>query len=96
VTFSSLREYVPGDDPRQIHWRSTARTGVLTVREHVDTTEPTTTVVLDTHPTALGADAFEHAVEFAASVVTILARSGLARSGLARSGLARSGLARSG
>ncbi|BCL14457.1 DUF58 domain-containing protein [Micromonospora sagamiensis] len=69
VTFSSLREYVPGDDPRQIHWRSTARTGVLTVREHIDTTEPTTTVVLDTHPSSFDAGAFEEAVEFAASVV---------------------------
>jgi len=68
VTFSSLREYVPGDDPRQIHWRSTARTGTLIVREHVDTTEPTTTVVLDTRAEALDPDAFEHAVEVAASV----------------------------
>lgn len=76
VTFSSLREYVPGDDPRQIHWRSTARTGVLTVREHVDTTEPTTTVVLDTDPSALDADAFEEAVEFAASVVRAVERIG--------------------
>ncbi|HEX6683492.1 MAG TPA: DUF58 domain-containing protein [Candidatus Limnocylindrales bacterium] len=69
VTFSSLREYVPGDDPRQIHWRSTARTGTLIVREHVDTTEPATTVVLDTRSRALDAEAFEHAVEFAASLV---------------------------
>jgi len=69
VTFSSLREYVPGDDPRQIHWRSTARTGLLIVREHVDTTEPTTTVVLDTRDDTLGEEKFEHAVEIAASVV---------------------------
>lgn len=68
MTFSSLREYVPGDDPRRIHWRSTARTGVLMVRELVDTTEPTTTVVLDTRAAALAPDAFEHAVEVAASV----------------------------
>jgi uncharacterized protein (DUF58 family) len=66
VTFSSLREYVPGDDPRQIHWRSTARTGTLIVREHVDTAEPTTTVVLDT--AATDPDAFEESVELAASV----------------------------
>ena len=69
VTFSALREYVPGDDPRQIHWRSTARLGTLVVREHIDTTEPTTTVVLDTRSEAFGTESFEHAVEVAASVV---------------------------
>jgi len=69
VTFSSLREYVPGDDPRQIHWRSTARTGTLIVRDHVDTTEPSATVVLDTRAVALSPDAFEHAAEVAASVL---------------------------
>jgi uncharacterized protein (DUF58 family) len=68
VTFSSLRDYVPGDDPRQIHWRSTARTGKLIVREHVDTSEPTVTVVLDTRPSVLAGAAFEAAVEVAASV----------------------------
>lgn len=65
VTFSSLRDYVPGDDPRQIHWRSTARTGKLIVREHVDTSEPTVTVVLDTR---LDGPVLESAVEVAASV----------------------------
>jgi uncharacterized protein (DUF58 family) len=69
VTFSALREYVPGDDPRQIHWRSTARLGTLVVREHVDTTEPTTTVVLDTNSRVFEPDSFEEAVEVAASVV---------------------------
>ncbi|RIJ51293.1 DUF58 domain-containing protein, partial [Clavibacter phaseoli] len=28
VSFQSLREYVPGDPVRHIHWRSTAKTGV--------------------------------------------------------------------
>ena len=76
VTFSSLREYVPGDDPRQIHWRSTARAGTLIVRQHVDTAEPTTTVVLDTRAAALDADAFEHAVEVTASVAQTTAEHG--------------------
>jgi uncharacterized protein (DUF58 family) len=66
--FSSLREYVPGDDPRRIHWRSTARTGQLIVRETTDTMEPAVTVVLDTRAPVLDAAAFEHAVEVAASV----------------------------
>lgn len=68
MAFSSLREYVPGDDPRRIHWRTTARTGVLMVREQVDTTEPTTTLVLDTRLAALTPDEFEHAIEVVASV----------------------------
>jgi uncharacterized protein (DUF58 family) len=69
VAFSSLRDYVPGDDPRHIHWRSTARTGTLVVREHVDTTEPTTTVLLDARGAVFGGDSFEPAVELAASIV---------------------------
>jgi uncharacterized protein (DUF58 family) len=72
VTFSSLREYVPGDDPRQIHWRSTARTGTLIVREHIDTTEPMTKVVLDTRTVSMEPDVFEHAVEVAASVAACI------------------------
>jgi uncharacterized protein (DUF58 family) len=76
VTFSSLREYVPGDDPRRIHWRTTARTGTLTVREHIDTTEPTTTVLLDTRTAALRPETFEYAVQAAASVCEATLRAG--------------------
>jgi uncharacterized protein (DUF58 family) len=76
VSFSSLREYVPGDDPRQVHWKSTARTGTLMVREHVDTSQPTTTVLLDGGEAAWSGDAFEHAVEVTASIVGAVARGG--------------------
>ena len=34
--FVSMREYVDGDDPRLIHWPTTARIGTLMVREHVE------------------------------------------------------------
>jgi uncharacterized protein (DUF58 family) len=68
TTFAALREYVAGDDPRHINWRATARTGTLIVREHVDTAEPTTAVVLDARAEALDPDAFEQAVEACASV----------------------------
>jgi uncharacterized protein (DUF58 family) len=48
VTFHALREYVMGDDLRHVHWRSTARTGTLMVRQLVDSSLPVSTVVLDT------------------------------------------------
>ncbi|TWP50575.1 DUF58 domain-containing protein [Lentzea tibetensis] len=70
TSFASLREYVQGDDPRRIHWRSTARTGQLVVRESVDTMEPTVSVVLDTRSAVFDADIFEEAAEIAATVVS--------------------------
>lgn len=82
VTFSSLRDYVPGDDVRQIHWPSVARTGTLLVREYVDTSQPRLTVALDVRATAWdGADgatdsAFEHGVEVAASLAAAAERAG--------------------
>lgn len=33
ISFHAIREYVPGDDPRTIHWRSTAKTGAFMVRQ---------------------------------------------------------------
>ena len=69
TTFHSLREYVPGDDVRRIHWRSTARLGELMVREHVDTSLPSTVVVLDTRADRYVGDGFEEAVDVAASVI---------------------------
>jgi uncharacterized protein (DUF58 family) len=41
------REYRPGDSLRQVHWRSTARTGRLVVKEFTDDEQPAITVVLD-------------------------------------------------
>jgi uncharacterized protein (DUF58 family) len=76
LTFSSLREYAPGDDRRLIHWRSSARLGTLMVRHHVDTNEPSATVVLDNRRGPWSAASFEHGVEVAASVVQALLRGG--------------------
>lgn len=67
--FHSLREYTAGDDVRRIHWRSSARTGTLMVREHVDTSLPSTVVVLDIRADRYEGDEFEEAVDVAASVV---------------------------
>lgn len=75
--FVSMREYVTGDDPRMIHWPTTARTGTLMVREHVEVRRPEFTVVLDTSPTVGTDDDFEEAVDVAATLAVHAIRSGL-------------------
>ncbi|HEY0185857.1 MAG TPA: DUF58 domain-containing protein [Cellulomonas sp.] len=50
LAFHALRDYVVGDDRRSIHWRTTARRGVLTVRQYEDTRRTQTVVALATDP----------------------------------------------
>jgi uncharacterized protein (DUF58 family) len=69
ITFHALREYVTGDDLRLIHWRSTARTGTLMVRQQADPSQPHATIVLDVHQASYDDATFEAAVEAAASLV---------------------------
>lgn len=77
AAFHRLREYVSGDDLRQVHWRSSARTGTLMVRENLDTSLPATTVLLDTARAAYDdAASFEEAVEVAASALIAAVRLG--------------------
>lgn len=76
VVFHALREYVAGDDRRHIHWRSTARLGQLMVRQHVDTSLPNLTVVLDATVGHQTDASFEEAVEVVASVMTASTQAG--------------------
>lgn len=73
VTFHRLREYVLGDDLRNVHWPSTARTGQLIVRHNVDTAQPYTVVLLDLDASRYSAESFEEAVDAAASVSVSMA-----------------------
>jgi uncharacterized protein (DUF58 family) len=68
--FHHLREYRPGDNPRAIHWRSSARRSTLIVREYQQNREHNLTLLLDLETTAKGADreAIEHALSVAATV----------------------------
>jgi uncharacterized protein (DUF58 family) len=73
VTFHRLREYVPGDDLRLVHWRMSAHAGRLVVRHNVDTSQPYTVVLFDQRPSRYTAAAFEEAVDLAASVLVTAA-----------------------
>ncbi len=77
VAFHTVRAYQHGDDPRHIHWLSSARTGDLMVRHYVDNRRPHLTVVLDPTPNTYAGDEFETAVEVTASLLVSLLRLGL-------------------
>jgi len=47
VSFHALRDYVPGDDRRNIHWRTTAHTGRLMVRQFEETHRSSLLILLD-------------------------------------------------
>jgi uncharacterized protein (DUF58 family) len=72
--FLTLREYELGDDLRRVHWRSTARTGDLMIRQNEARWRSRAAVVLDAHPDGHDAESFEVAVEAVASVVARLVR----------------------
>jgi uncharacterized protein (DUF58 family) len=74
LEFFGLRQYEVGDDLRRVHWRSTARTGELMLRQDEMPWESRSTVLLDTRAAAHTGESFERAVEVAASVVTALCR----------------------
>jgi uncharacterized protein (DUF58 family) len=75
--FVSLREYVVGDDPRLIHWPTSARLGTLMLREHVELRRPEFTVVLDADELVADPDEFEEMVDVVASVAVHALRSGV-------------------
>jgi uncharacterized protein (DUF58 family) len=69
IAFHALREYVPGDDRRFIHWKSSAKTGTFMVRQFEETRRSRLMVLLDLEPGAYADEAeFELAVSAAASV----------------------------
>ena len=69
MSFHAIREYAPGDSRRQIHWRSTAKTGRLMVRQYEESRRSRMAVVLAVAAAEYAdADEFELAVSCAASL----------------------------
>ncbi len=69
VSFHALREYTPGDDLRHVHWKSTARTGTVMVRQYEETRRSHFVIALSRHPADYRTtDEFELAISAAGSL----------------------------
>ncbi len=75
IAFYSLRDYLAGDDPRLIHWPSTARTGTLKVRQNGLPDTPGYLIVLHTSA-VYREESFEDAVRVVASLTVAAKRTG--------------------
>lgn len=69
IAFHALREYVPGDERRNIHWKSTAKTGSYMVRQFEETRRSHLLVALSLSSADYGnEEEFELAVSAAGSL----------------------------
>jgi hypothetical protein len=75
LAFHALREYIPGDDLRHVHWRSSAKAMAvadgsrLLVRQYLDTRRSHVTLVVDDKPSVWSGSDFETGMSVAASVI---------------------------
>jgi len=77
LSFHAIREYVPGDAVRHIHWKATAKAGGLMVRQFEESQAARIALLFDARADEYaGADEFELAVSVAASLSHQAVRSG--------------------
>jgi len=75
ISFHALRAYVPGDDRRYVHWRTSARTGQLMVRQFEETRRSQLTIIHSTDGSYYASDdEFELAVSVTASIAAQVIR----------------------
>jgi len=74
LAFHAIREYVPGDSLRHVHWRSTAKVGRLMVREYEESRRSRLAVLLGL---AEGDYLDDDELELAVSVTASLAAQGI-------------------
>ena len=66
--FRGLREYRHGDNPRYIHWKTSAKLGQLLIKEHEAVVTDRAFILLDTRCRASGEEPLESAVSFVATL----------------------------
>jgi uncharacterized protein (DUF58 family) len=75
LAFHALRSYEPGDDIRNVHWRTSARTGVLMVRQYTETRRSQLLLLQSAETTHyVSEDEFELAISVMASIGTQVIR----------------------
>ncbi|WP_312173839.1 DUF58 domain-containing protein, partial [Microbacterium sp.] len=69
LSFHAVREYVVGDSQRHVHWKSTAKTGKLMVRQYEESRHARIAIILDLDAESYESDdEFENTVSAAASL----------------------------
>ncbi|TFB65677.1 DUF58 domain-containing protein [Cryobacterium sp. Hz9] len=69
ISFHAIREYAPGDGQRHIHWKSTAKTGQLMVRQFEESRRSRLAIVLSLNAAEYASeDEFEMAVSATGSL----------------------------
>lgn len=77
LAFHAIRDYTPGDSRRHVHWKSTAKTGRLMVRQYEETRRSRIAVLLDIDASRYASDdEFELAVSVASSISAQAVRDG--------------------
>jgi uncharacterized protein (DUF58 family) len=73
----NLRPYRPGDDPRQIHWKTSARTGDLMLKETEEEDQPRVRIVIEDPAPEAPPAAVEADLGYAASLAVHAIRRGI-------------------
>jgi uncharacterized protein (DUF58 family) len=90
IAFHALRPYVPGDDRRYVHWRTSARIGQLMVRQFQETRRSQLTMIHASRGDLYASDEeFELAISVTASIAAQVIRDGTQMNVVSESGMWR-------
>lgn len=90
IAFHALRPYVPGDDRRYVHWRTSARIGELMVRQFQETRRSQLTMIHASRGDLYASEnEFELAISVTASIAAQVIRDGTQMNVVSESGMWR-------
>lgn len=90
IAFHALRPYVPGDDRRYVHWRTSARIGQLMVRQFNETRRSQLTMIHTSRNDLYASEEeFELAISVTASIAAQVIRDGVQMNVVSESGVWR-------